>query len=113
MKNFNFVKIALLSLVVFVTAGALSVNGQRRERTRTWNGGQTIERRTTLWSGQRSDRRWHRDADRRRRHNRETYGYRNYGQYRRTQVGNRRFRTVNRYSWLNGRRVTRRVRITY
>jgi len=44
---------------------------------------------------------------------RNTYGYRNYGQYRRTQVGNRRFRTVTRYYWSDGRRRTRLVRVYY
>ena len=35
--------------------------------------------------------------------------YKNYGQYRRTQVGNRRSRTVRRYSWPS-RRSSRRHR---
>ena len=39
--------------------------------------------------------------------------YRNYGQYRRTQVGNRRFRLVRRPYWRNGRRTWRYVRIYY
>ncbi|HEX6125765.1 MAG TPA: hypothetical protein VFZ23_10385 [Pyrinomonadaceae bacterium] len=39
--------------------------------------------------------------------------YRNYGQYRRSMVGNRRFRTVPRYYWRNGRRVIRYQRIYY
>jgi hypothetical protein len=41
------------------------------------------------------------------------YGYKNYGQYRRTQVGNRRYRWVSRHYWRNGIRLTRRVRIYY
>jgi hypothetical protein len=45
--------------------------------------------------------------------NRIYYGYKNYGQYRRTQVGNRRWRWQNRYYWRNGVRLTRRVRIYY
>ena len=116
MKNLRMIKIVFVALMVFVSAGALTADGQRRERTRTWGTGQTVDRdvnrrsHRTLWSGQRSDRRWRRDSNRR---HRETYGYRNYGQYRRTQVGNRRYRMVNRYTWLNGRRVTRRVRINY
>ena len=44
---------------------------------------------------------------------RRTYGYRNYGQYRRTQVGNRRFRLVPRYYYWHGRRLRRMVRIYY
>ena len=41
------------------------------------------------------------------------YGYKNYGQYRRTQVGNRRYRLVRRYSWRDGVRVSRLVRLYY
>ncbi len=47
------------------------------------------------------------------RRHRNTYGYRNYGQYRRTQVGNRRFRTVKRYYWNDGVRLSRLVRVYY
>ena len=39
--------------------------------------------------------------------------YRNYGQYRRTRVGNRRYRVVPRYYWDDGRRRTRYVRVYY
>jgi hypothetical protein len=118
MFKFKFGKLLIVSAMVLVSAGAFSVDAQRRERTRTWDGGRTVTRTTTLWSGQRSDRRWNRDSDRRwhrdsHRRVRNTYGYRNYGQYRRTQVGNRRFRTVNRYTLSNGRRVVRRVRVDY
>ena len=37
--------------------------------------------------------------------------YRNYGQYRRTQVGNRRYRLVPRYYWDDGIRRVRYVRV--
>ena len=37
--------------------------------------------------------------------------YRNYGQYRRSVVGNRRFRTVPRYYWSDGVRRVRYVRV--
>lgn len=43
--------------------------------------------------------------------NRYTYGYKNYGQYRRTQVGNRRYRLVRRPYWRRGVRLTRWVRV--
>lgn len=45
--------------------------------------------------------------------NRYHYGYKNYGQYRRTQVGNRRYRMVRRYYWRDGIRLSRWVRIYY
>ena len=41
------------------------------------------------------------------------YGYRNYGQFRRTQVGNRRYRYERRYYWRNGSRLSRLVRVFY
>lgn len=41
------------------------------------------------------------------------YGYKNYGQYRRTQVGNRRYRMVKRSYRDNGIRMTRWVRVYY
>ena len=42
-----------------------------------------------------------------------THGYRNYGQYRRTQVGNRRYRLVRRSYWDDGVRRLRWVRMYY
>ena len=41
------------------------------------------------------------------------YGYKNYGQYRRTQVGNRRYRMERRVYWRNGRRTYNWTRIFY
>ena len=46
-------------------------------------------------------------------HKKYTYGYRNYGQYRRTQVGNRRYRMVKRYYWVDGIRRYRTVRVYF
>ena len=48
-----------------------------------------------------------------RRRNGSWYGYRNYGQYRRTQVGNRRYRMVRRSYWRDGRRISIWRRIFY
>lgn len=45
--------------------------------------------------------------------NRITYGYKNYGQYRRTQVGNRRYRLARRYYLRDGIRISRWIRIYY
>lgn len=42
-----------------------------------------------------------------------THGYRNYGQYRRTQVGHRRFRLHRQYYRRNGIRLSRWVRIYF
>ena len=40
-------------------------------------------------------------------------GYRNYGQYRRTQVGSRRSHHVRRYYYTDGKRLSRMVRVYY
>jgi len=60
---------------------------------------------------------WQKDSRRgRRRHqgrNKTYYGYKNYGQYRRTQVGNRRYRLVRRSYWRDGVRLSRLVRLYY
>jgi len=42
-----------------------------------------------------------------------SYGYKNYGQYRRTQVGNRRYHLVRRYYMNDGIRRSRWVRVYY
>ena len=42
-----------------------------------------------------------------------SYGYKNYGQYRKTQVGNRRSHLVKRTYWRNGERLTRLIRVFY
>lgn len=60
--------------------------------------------------GNRNGRLW---DNRGKRRNGRWYGYRNYGQYRRTQVGNRRYRTVRRPYYRNGRRYYRLTRIFY
>ena len=60
--------------------------------------------------GRRNSRYW---ENRGRRRNGTWYGYRNYGQYRRTQVGNRRYRTTRQSIWRNGRRITVTRRILY
>jgi hypothetical protein len=59
----------------------------------------------------RGGRNW--DDGRGRRRSGSWYGYRNYGQYRRTQVGNRRYRTERRSVWRDGRRVSIWRRIFY
>jgi len=73
----------------------------RQYRTRTY------QNRDYRYSRNRERDRW------RYRRYRNTYGYRNYGQYRRTQVGNRRWRWHRQYYYRDGRRLTRMVRIYF
>ena len=54
------------------------------------------------------DRRWNNRGKKKR-----YYGYKNYGQYRRTQVGNRRYRYERRYYWRDGSRLSRLIRVFY
>ena len=59
-----------------------------------------------LWQPGKKGKSWNRGR-------KATYGYRNYGQYRRTQVGNRRYRLAKRYYWQDGSRLSRLVRVYY
>ena len=61
-------------------------------------------------------RRWDNDRYRRwdgRGRKKRYWGYKNYGQYRRTQVGNRRYRWERRYYYRDGNRFSRLIRIFF
>src|SRR5688500_7364585 len=106
MKRKILICAMLLAMVGFTAPADSYAAGdqQGRRSSERSRGGQD-----NLWDN--DDRRGRRRRSLRR--NRNTYGYRNYGQYRRTQVGNRRFRTVRRSYWRDGRRLTRLVRVYY
>src|SRR5215203_1577415 len=99
-------KILILALLSVTTLFALpaDANAQRewRTRDRSYSGNTYSQNR---WENRSSRRRYRRVRD--------TSGYRNYGQYRRTQVGNRRFRNVRTYYWNGGRRLSRWTRVYY
>lgn len=90
----------LVSLVLFASASVFA-QGKHGNRGNHGNQGR-------LWDND-NDHGRHRYRGR----NRITYGYRNYGQYRRTQVGNRRYRMARRYYWRDGIRLSRLVRVYY
>jgi hypothetical protein len=92
-----------LILVTFVLLAAANVFAQGR------HGNQGNHGSMRQHSGWDNDNGRHRYRGR----NRFTYGYKNYGQYRRTQVGNRRFRMARRYYWRDGVRLSRLVRVYY
>ena len=98
-------KILILVMLFAITFLALPTDGVAQRKNRSWD------------RGSESGGFWQDDHGRRRRRfkgrNRYTYGYRNYGQYRRTQVGNRRYRMVRRYYWNDGVRLSRWVRLYY
>ena len=92
----------LVTLAMTLPADLLAQGRQGRGRGRSES--------SRLWRGNDDAR----HGRRRYRHrNRNTYGYRNYGQYRRTQVGNRRYRMARRYYWRDGVRLSRYVRVYY
>ena len=60
-----------------------------------------------LWDDRQRGKKWNQGRKK------DAHGYRNYGQYRRTQVGNRRYRLVKRSYWNDGIRLSRLVRVYY
>lgn len=96
MKTKLMIFVLLLSFAFIALPTDTNVSAQRGHG-KNWNRG--------YWDGNKHGRRRYQGR------NRTYYGYKNYGQYRRTQVGNRRYRLVRRYYWDDGRRFTRWVRI--
>ena len=89
----KFLILAMLFAMAFI---ALPTDASAQRRYRSYDRSSQMSQ---YWQTNHSrQRRW-------RSHHRSYYGYRNYGQYRRTQVGNRRFR--NRYDWNGGNRWNR------
>ena len=105
-------KFLIVTMLLAATVFTLPTESYGRDRSITETGGQNRQ-----WDERRRNRNERWDDRRGRRHNRgrvrDTHGYRNYGQYRRTQVGNRRFRMVRRPFWNNGIRRSRLVRVYY
>ena len=114
MKNLAILGLMLASGVIFLPNNAFA-DSQRSEKlpvVAEQYQRQVQVRTTQSWRTRRHhNRRWNNDRGENRRRNGPWYGYRNYGQWRRSQVGNRRYRTVTRYYWDNGRRRTRVVRV--
>jgi|SRR4029079_11704695 hypothetical protein len=94
-----------LILLVLAIVSELPVVGNASTRNATAIGGGNKPQ-VSITFGQPRRRRW-------RNHGRWYYGYRNYGQYRRTQVGRNRFRMFPEYYWDHGIRRVRWVRYYY
>lgn len=122
-NNFTILVLMFATCLIFLPAtGAASTPGDRKisiagvdnenlvlqqkrrrgKKDRLWEDDDRRSRRDRNWDDRRGKRR-----------NGSWYGYRNYGQYRRTQVGNRRYRTERRSVWRDGRRVSILRRIFY
>jgi hypothetical protein len=97
----------LATMVFTVPAEGFAASSDPQGKSRS-HGQDKNRNRGTIWEGGQNKGR-HRYRGR----NRTTYGYRNYGQYRRTQVGNRRYRMVRRSYWRDGIRLSRYVRVYY
>ena len=97
-------KLLILAMLVATAFIALPTDASAQRRYRSYDRSYQMSQ---YWQGNHSrHRRWRNRTG-------AYYGYRNYGQYRRTQVGNRRYRWTQRYYNNNGYRTTRRVRIYY
>ena len=102
-KKLSILLLMFATVVFWIPAeGSTPASQPGKNKSANRNDG---ERRPTLWQGQPRRRRVH--------PNKNTHGYRNYGQYRRTQVGNRRYRLVRKPYWRDGSRLTRLVRVYY
>ena len=95
-------RILILALIAAFTFVALPSSGYEASAQRSWRGNDRGY--ISSWSG----RQW-RNKGKKKRH----WGYKNYGQYRRTQVGNRRYRLERRYYWRDGYRYSRLIRIYF
>ena len=103
MKNKLIIVSMLFAMTIFWLPASNVVSAQSRQSVERRNGrGVQPNRQGRVWQG-----------NRKRKSPKWKHGYKNYGQYRRTQVGNRRYRSVRRSYWTNGTRVYRWVRIYY
>jgi hypothetical protein len=90
----------MLAIVFSMTVWMPADTSAQTLRIRTYRTYPTYEQRERM-----RHRRW------RARMYRNTYGYPNYGMYRRNEVGNRGFRLERQTYYVNGRRYTRTIRI--
>lgn len=103
-KKIAVIPLLLLTLVLGLPLDGLGSTPAAKERNITSG---TLPQ-ISVRIGQPRRRRWRRGG-----YWRDGVWYRNYGQYRRTRVGNRRYRVVPRYYWDDGRRYVRYVRVYY
>lgn len=100
-------KLIAFFLMAAFSLAALPAGGSKAEGQRAWRTQRTYTSDHGRYRYYGADRRWRKGKKKR------YWGYKNYGQYRRTQVGNRRYRYERRYYWRDGSRFSRLVRIFY
>ncbi len=98
MKKKLLVFAMLLATTLFWLPSNSSVSAQEKEKQK--NRGNH----STIWQPGQDNGTWRK---------KDAHGYRNYGQYRRTQVGNRRSHLVRRYYVKDGTRLSRLIRVFY
>jgi len=108
-KKFTTLVLLAVSWVIFIPTLSAASTGEKNNST-TLIPNESLVLQQKRGRGGRYNRYY---ETRGRRRNGTWYGYRNYGQYRRTQVGNRRYRMERRVYWRNGRRYNTRTRINY
>jgi hypothetical protein len=111
-KKFTVLVLLAATWVIFLPAESAAYSSGEKSNSISIIAGENLvlQQGRGRGRGGRYDRYW---EQRGRRRNGTWYGYRNYGQYRRTQVGNRRYRNVRSYVWRDGRRVSIWRRIFY
>jgi hypothetical protein len=107
-KKFTALVLVAATWVVFLPASSAAYSSGEKNNLSALIPNENLILQQRRGRGGRNGRYW---EPRGRRRNGNWYGYRNYGQYRRTQVGNRRYRMVRRSYWRDGRRyyIWRRI----
>ena len=100
------IKIVILAMLLAATffllpASGDSVSAQNKQNRGNKSDRGDSHRKISLW-----DQDYHGKK-------KNTHGYKNYGQFRKTQVGNRRFRLQRHWYLRNGVRTSRTIRVYY
>ena len=110
MKKKLVILAMVLAAVFFWMPADNSVSAQNGNGRGRQNG-EITKHPPVIWQPGKHDDKWRKHEEKWRK--KDSHGYRNYGQYRRTQVGNRRYRLVRRYYMNDGVRLSRLVRVLY
>lgn len=110
LKKFTSLVLFAAAWVIFLPSQSAAFNADNKNNLVSGLAAENLLLQQRRGRGRGNSRVW---DNRGRRRNGSWYGYKNYGQYRRTQVGNRRYRNERRYVWRDGRRVSIWRRIFY
>ncbi len=110
LKKFTSLVLLAAAWVIFLPSQSAAFNSDNKNNSVNGLSTENLVLQQKRGRGNRNGGLW---DNRGKRRNGKYYGYKNYGQYRRTQVGNRRYRTVRRSYYRNGRTYYRLTRIFY